>query len=212
RIHVVYCAVDREQFKPLPVPASFRQKYGLDEGLRYILYVGSEDPRKNLATLIQAFKIVQQQRPSARLIKAGAAHFGAQREELRALVAQLELEDKVHFLDRVPEEDLPLLYNAADVFVLPSLYEGFGLPALEAMSCGTPVVAAERASLPEVVGEGGVLVDPVDPRALAHVLASLLSDPECRAAASQAALQQAAQFSLERQAEETLNVYTHAAS
>lgn len=210
RIHVVYCAADREQFKPLPVPANFRQKYGLDEGLHYVLYVGSEDPRKNLAILIQAFAVVQRQVPSVRFIKAGAAYFGAQREKLRALVAQLGLEDKVRFLDHVPDDDLPLLYNAADVFVLPSLYEGFGLPALEAMSCGTPVVAANRASLPEVVGEGGVLVEPLDAEAMAQAMATLLTDPVQRMAASGAALRQAARFSPVRQAEQTYAVYMQA--
>ncbi|MBC7232562.1 MAG: glycosyltransferase family 4 protein [Chloroflexi bacterium] len=209
RIHVVHCAVDREQFKPLAVPKGSRQKYGLDESQRYILYVGSEDPRKNVGTLIQAFHIVQQQVPSARLIKAGAAYFPAQRQKLQKQVAELGLEGKVLFLDHVPDEDLPLLYNAADVFVLPSLYEGFGLPALEALSCGTPVVAANRASLPEVVGEGGVLVEPMDAEAMAQAMVALLSDPQRRAAASQAALRQAERFSLQRQAEETLAVYEH---
>nr|MBC7245829.1 glycosyltransferase family 4 protein [Chloroflexota bacterium] len=210
RTQVIYRAVDREQFRSLTVPAAFRRKYSLDEGLRYILYVGSEDPRKNLATLLQAFHIVQQQVPSARLIKAGAAHFGAQREKLLAQVAQLGLKGKVRFLDHVPDEDLPFLYNVADVFVLPSLYEGFGLPALEAMSCGTPVIAANRASLPEVVGAGGVLVDPVDVETMAQAIATLVSDAERHATAAQAALQQAERFSLQRQASETLDVYAHA--
>lgn len=207
QIYIVYRAVDTEQFKPLVVPTAFRQKYGLVADQRYILYVGSEDPRKNIETLLQAFGIVQQQVPTARLIKAGAAYFPAQREKLVKLVAELGLDGKVCFLDHVPEEDLPLLYNAADVFVLPSLYEGFGLPALEAMSCGTPVIAANRASLPEVVGEGGILVDPLDERGMAQCIAELLSEPERQAAARQAALVQAGCCSLERQAQETLAVY-----
>ncbi|MGQ9494141.1 MAG: glycosyltransferase family 4 protein [Anaerolineae bacterium] len=207
RIHVVYPAVDQTLFRPLSVPPILRQKYALDESKRYILYVGSEDPRKNIETLLQAFGIVQQQVPTARLIKAGAAYFPAQREKLVKLVAELGLEGKVCFLDHVPEEDLPLLYNAADVFVLPSLYEGFGLPALEAMSCGTPVIAANRASLPEVVGEGGILVDPLDERGMAQCIVELLSEPERQAAARQTALEQARRFSLKRQILETIAVY-----
>lgn len=211
RIHVVYRAVDTDVFRPLSVPPEFRQRYGLDEDCYYILYVGSEDPRKNLKTLIKAFAIVQREIPTARMLKVGPAHFGAERERLLRLVTELGLERSVRFLDYVPDEDLPLLYNAADVFVLPSFYEGFGLPALEAMSCGTPVVASNRASLPEVVGKGGVLVDPNDEHALARSIIDLLADPDRRAVASRAALEQAARFSIERQAVETMAVYREVA-
>ncbi|MBN1886747.1 MAG: glycosyltransferase family 4 protein [Thermoflexales bacterium] len=207
RIHVVYRAVDRQVFKPLAVPAAFRHKYGLEQDRQHVLYVGSEDPRKNLESLVKALAIVRRRAPHAVLVKAGAAHFGAERERLLRLVESLGLGDSVRFLDHVSDEDLPWLYNAADVFVLPSFYEGFGLPALEAASCGTPVIAANRASLPEVVGEGGVLVDPDDEQALACEIVALLAEPERRAAASQAALHQAGRFSLERQAAETLAVY-----
>ncbi|MBN1261354.1 MAG: glycosyltransferase family 4 protein [Anaerolineae bacterium] len=206
-IHVVHRAVDREVFKPLTVTGTFKQQYGLRKDERYVLYVGSEDPRKNLATLIEAFARVSRQLPQARLLKAGAPHFEAERKRLEQQVAHLNLEDRVRFLEHVPDEDLPLLYNAVDVFVLPSFYEGFGLPALEAMSCGTPLVAANRASLPEVVGQGGALVAPDDPEAMAEALHPLLEDPAHQAAAREAALAQAARFSLERQAAETLAVY-----
>jgi glycosyltransferase involved in cell wall biosynthesis len=210
-IHVIHRAVDRQVFRPLPVPATFRQRYGLDESCSYVLYAGSEDPRKNVATLIRAFALVRQRVPQARLIKAGAAHFPEERQRLLRLAAELGQEGSVRFLGHVSDEDLPLLYNAAHVFVLPSFYEGFGLPALEAMSCGTPVVASNRTSLPEVVGEGGVLVDPADEQALAREVAALLAGPERRAAAAQAALRQAGRFSLERQAAETMAVYDEVA-
>lgn len=207
RIHVVHRAVDNDAFKPTPVPAEFRQRYGLGEEHLHVLYVGSEDPRKNVEGLLRAFALARERVPSARLVKAGAAHFDAERERLLALVAALDLQGAVRFLDHVSDEDLPLLYNAADVFVLPSFYEGFGLPSLEAMCCGTPVIASNRASLPEVVGSGGALVDPDDPQAMADRMVELLADPARRAAASEAALQQAGRFSLERQAAETLAVY-----
>jgi len=212
RIHVVYRAVDTEKFKPLSVPAAFRQRYALYEGQPYVLYVGSEDPRKNVETLIKAFAIVQQQMPAAKLIKAGSAHFHGERERLLGLMAELGLGGKVRFLDHVPDEDLPLLYNAADVFVLPSFYEGFGLPALEAMSCGTPVIVANRAPLPEVVGERGILVNPRDAREMAQRIVELLAEPGRHAAAAQAALRRARYFSLERQTEQTMAVYAQVAS
>jgi glycosyltransferase involved in cell wall biosynthesis len=162
-----------------------------------------------VAGLIRAFARVRSRLPAAQLVKVGAPHFTAERQLLLNLVDELGLDGSVRFLDHVPDEDLRLFYNVATVFVLPSFYEGFGLPALEAMSCGTPVVASDRASLPEVVGQGGTLLDPDDATALADRIGDLLADPHRRAAASEAALQQAARFSLARQAEETLAVYEH---
>ncbi|HUW94315.1 MAG TPA: glycosyltransferase family 1 protein [Anaerolineae bacterium] len=206
-IHVVYRAVDGAVFKPLPVPDGFRRKYELEAENPTVLYVGSEDPRKNVDGLLRAFARVRARVPTAQLLKVGAPHFAAERQRLLGLVDELGLDSSVRFLDHVPDEDLPLFYNAASVFVLPSFYEGFGLPALEAMSCGTPVVASDRASLPEVVGQGGALLDPDDVAGLADRIAGLLADPQWRAAASEVALLQAARFSLARQAEETLALY-----
>jgi glycosyltransferase involved in cell wall biosynthesis len=211
RIHVVPLAIDREVFRPRPVPAAFRQKYGLEQDGSYVLYVGSEDPRKNLETLLLAFALVRSRHPLAQLLKVGAAHFAPERRRLLALVEHLDLAESVRFVDHVPEEELPLFYNAAHLLVLPSLHEGFGLPALEAMSCGTPVVASNRASLPEVVGGAGPLVNPESPEEMARVMAELLADEERRAEATQAGLAQAARFSLERQAAETLAVYQEVA-
>ncbi len=207
RFHVIYRAVNRQVFRPLEVSATFRQAHGLEEGQRYALYVGSEAPHKNVGKLIQAFAIACARFPAARLIKVGAPHFPGERQRLLGLVKDLGLQDKVRFVNHVPEYDLPLLYNAADVFVHPSLFEGFGLPALEAMSCGTPVIVSERSSLPEVVGDGGTLVDPLDEQALAQRMVEILAHPDRRDAASRAALQRAEAFSLEQQANETLRVY-----
>ncbi len=207
RVRVIHRAVNREALRPLEVPAGFRRAYGLEEGERCVLYVGSEDPRKNVAKLIEAFAIARVWFPAARLIKVGAPHLQGERQKLLRLVAELGLQDKVRFLNHVAEHELPLLYNVADVLVLPSLHEGFGLPALEAMSCGTPVIASNRSSLPEVVGDGGILVDPLDERALAERMVEILADPDRRSAASRAALQRAEAFSLEQQASETMRVY-----
>jgi glycosyltransferase involved in cell wall biosynthesis len=173
----------------------------------YVLFVGSESPRKNLGNLFRAFALVRSRLPGVQLLKVGAAHFAHERHRLLALIEQLDLSDCVCFLDHVPEEELPLFYNAAHLVVMPSLYEGFGLPALEAMSCGTPVVASNRASLPEVVGGAGPLIDPESPEEMALVMADLLADEDRRTEASQAGLMQAAKFSSERQARQTLAIY-----
>jgi glycosyltransferase involved in cell wall biosynthesis len=207
KIRVIYRCIDTRHFRPLPIPDEFLQKYGLKRELQYILYVGSEDPRKNLGTLVEAFAMVRHELPNVRLLKAGAAHFPEQREKLLRQIAQLGLGDQVLFLDHVPEEDLPQLYNASSVFVLPSWYEGFGLPALEAMACGIPAVVSNASSLPEVVGPEGRLFAPGDATALADHLLRLLRDPGCRREAGLKALARAQAFSLANQAQATLQVY-----
>src|SRR4029453_2690917 len=112
-----------------------------------------EDPRKNVSSLLDAFRIVRDRVGDVGLIKVGAPQFLAERHRLVELLARWELSEHVVLLDQVPEEDLCDFYRIAKVFVMPSLYEGFGLPAAEAMACGTPVVCSDRGSLPEVVGE-----------------------------------------------------------
>jgi len=210
RIHVVYRAVDTEVFRPREVPLAFRQRYGLSEDWRYMLYVGSEDPRKNLKTLIQAFALVRRQMEKVKLLKVGAPHFGTEREKLMALIAELELEKDVLFFNHVPDDDLPYFYNAAQVFVLPALYEGFGLPALEAMACGVPVITAAATSLPEVVNMGGLLVDPLDINQWAEQVYRILADKEHQDHLRQLALKRSRAFSLENQAKATLSVYEQA--
>jgi glycosyltransferase involved in cell wall biosynthesis len=113
----------------------------------------------------------------------------------------------VVFLDHVPDQDLALFYNVADVTVMPSLYEGFGLPALESMACGTPVVAANAASLPEVVGDAGLLVDPHDVEGFAQNLHRVLSDSDLRDHLGQRSIERARRFSIAEQANRTLSVY-----
>jgi glycosyltransferase involved in cell wall biosynthesis len=123
------------------------------------------------------------------------------------LVGESEVEERVIFTGWVPEEDKPALLSGATAFVFPSLYEGFGLPTVEAMACGTPVLTSNRSSLPEVVGEGGMLVEPTDAEALAEAMEALLVDDVLRAELRQRALAQAAKFSWKQTALETLAVY-----
>ena len=128
-------------------------------------------------------------------------------EEVYELVAALKLQQMVKFTGYVDDEDLPALYSACEVFVYPSLYEGFGLPPLEAMACGAPVVTSDTSSLPEVVGKAGVLVNPHEALELAQVLTNLLDDADKRAHFRQAGIERAKIFSWERAAHETQSVY-----
>jgi glycosyltransferase involved in cell wall biosynthesis len=128
-------------------------------------------------------------------------------DEIFERVEALDLGGLVRFLHGVPDSDMPGLYNAASVLTTPSFYEGFGLPALEAMSCGTAVVVSDRASLPEVVGEAGLLVDPDEPEDIARALRRVLMDESLRAKMRKRGLAQAARFSWQRVAQETLAVY-----
>ncbi len=208
RINVIYRSVDTNVFKPQPVPADFRARYGLPAAAPLILFLGSEDPRKNLVTLIRAFSLIVPRVPDAMLVKAGAVHFSQEAARLRQMVQDLGLTARMAFVEGLPDADLPVLYNAADIVVMPSLFEGFGLPALEAMACGRPVVAANATSLPEVVGTAGILFDPQRPDELAIALVQLLEDADYRQRLGAAAVERARLFSPEAQAKRTWDVYS----
>ncbi len=180
-----------------------RARYGLDG--RFLLYVGTLEPRKNLATLLRAFARL----PAAaavRLVLAGPR--GWLDEPVVAAAARQG--ERVRLLGPVPADDLAALYAAATAFVFPSLYEGFGLPPLEAMAAGTPVVAARASCLPEVLGDAALLVPPIDEEALAAALGRLLDDPALRDDLRARGLAQAARYSWERTAAATLAVYREA--
>jgi len=207
RIQVVYPGVDLNKFRTMKVPGAFWTKYGLDEGGRYILFVGSEDPRKNLATLIQSFARVRQFMPDVKLLKVGPAYFTEERQNLQALVTKLGLRKEVIFFNYVPDEDLPYFYNASETLVMPSLYEGFGLPVVEAMACGTPIVSSRAGSLPEVMGEAGIYVDATDHQNMADTLLMLLDNPKEKVWMKEAGKQQAAKFTMDRTALATREIY-----
>ena len=207
KIFVVPLGVDHEIFRPLSVPEEFRNRYQLDSRLHYILYIGSENPRKNLPRLISAFAKIKAALPEVRLIKIGSPEHLAQAEQLRLQIEQMGLTDAVLFYEHVSDQDLAIFYNLAELFVFPSLYEGFGLPPLEAMACGTPVVCSNAASLPEVVGDAAIMVDPYDVEGLAEAMRQVLMDAELREELRRRGLKQARQFTWERTARETLAVY-----
>lgn len=191
-------------FHPLPEDQTgeWRKKLGLGVE-RIVLHVGNCQPRKNIERLLAALILLSKQGVDFRFVQVGGVFTPAQRR----LLEGSGIEHHVRQMSRVTEGDLIRLYNIADVFVLPSLYEGFGLPALEAMACGTPVVAANTASLPEVVGTAALLVDPQSPQAIAEAIAQVLSDTALAEQMRQRGLERAKQFTWERTAHETLSVY-----
>ncbi len=182
---------------------NIRHRYQLPP--RFILFVGLLEPRKNLPILLRAFASIADQVPETSLVVVGRK--GWMVERALRLVNSLGLAGRVHFTGYAPREDLPLIFNLAEVFVYPSLYEGFGLPVLEALACGTPVITTAVSSMPEIVGDAGVLVPPGDDRRLAQALLALLNDPERRRSLSEAGPAQAAAFTWERTAAETVAVY-----
>jgi glycosyltransferase involved in cell wall biosynthesis len=198
-----------EQFKPLPTTE--RDAFRAEQGIagRVVLYLGTLEPRKNLPMLIQAFaRLAEDPAYSDAKLYIGGSK-GWYYEEIFATAGRLGLtkSGRVTFLGRVPDEQLPLWYNVATVLAYPSLYEGFGLPALEAMSCGTPVLTSNASALPEVVGRGGLLLDPSDETAWLDALRAVLSNEPLRAELGEKALRQAAKFSWSRSARETAAVY-----
>ncbi len=174
----------------------------------YLLYLGSNKPHKNLVRLVEAWRIVVAsgvQAADVPLVIAGA--WDARYPEARQRVDTLGLADRVLFLGPVADADLPALYAGARAFVFPSLYEGFGLPVLEAMACGAPVICADGSSLPEVAGEAALLVDARDVEALATAIRRVLADADLAGELRRRGVQQAARFSWAQTAQRTLEVY-----
>ncbi len=206
RVHVVYEAADA-RFRPLREPAALAEvcaRYRLTPP--FILYVGAIEPRKNLPLLLRAFSALCND-PAFRhqLVIAGGK--GWLYDEVFRTAGELSLGERLRFTGFVAEEDLPALYAAADIAAHPAHFEGFGLPPLEAMACGTPVVASDATSLPEVVGEGGLLVPPHDERAWAEALARVAADRALHDRLAAEGLAQAARFSWQETARRTVEVY-----
>ena len=195
------------RFRPLSGEAvsKMRRRYDLPE--EYWLYFGSNKPHKNLTGLVEAWHVLLSTSPGRAPTLVIAGHWDPRYPEAKEAVTRLGLDESVRFLGPVAEGDLPALYSGAYAFVFPSLYEGFGLPVVEAMACGCAVVCADAASLPEVAGDAALLVDPRNPREIAAALQTLLEDEALRRTLQQRALRRAAQFSWTRTGKETLAVY-----
>jgi glycosyltransferase involved in cell wall biosynthesis len=187
-----------------------RESYGIQEN--YILSLGSIQPRKNLVRLIEAYSCLRAVRPKGKLpqlVLAGKR--GWLDDETFRAAERHALGRDILFTGYVPEQDLVGLYSGATCFVYPSYFEGFGLPVLEAMQCGVPVIAGNRTSLPEVVADAGLLFDPYDTQALVSALTQVIDDSGCRAILRAKGLKQARKFNWKATAQLTLNVYRTAA-
>ena len=213
RIRVTYEAAGGE-YKPITDPAllaQVRARYGVGE--RYIFYLGGLDQRKNVPQLVRAFAHLYKQleQPDLQLLISGNPdkQKGPFFPDPRPIAAQLGISDQVIYRF-VEDEDKPAMYSGASLYVFPSLYEGFGLPPLEAMSCGAPVVCSNRTSLPEVVGDAAITVDPNDTQALVEAMRNVLTDRALREDLCGRSVQRAAQFSWRKTATETLAVYQEA--
>ncbi len=199
KISVVYNGVDHNIFKPCDIKL-------IDKP--YILYVGSERPRKNLSRLFEAFAKLKGEFPELKLAKVGnPGRSEKYREDTMKKLGSLGITQDVIFIDHIPELDLAYYYSSATLLAYPSFYEGFGLPPLEAMACGCPVITSNTSSLPEVVSEAGIMVNPYDTDSLAQAMRLVLTDSKLRDDMVRKGLEQAKRFSWERAARETMEVY-----
>lgn len=206
KITVTHLAAD-PIFRPLNRESSKRvifNKYGVDK--KYVLYLGGFSQRKNIARLIKAFKkVILEKEEVINLLILG--EFSRSYKDLWKLTEELDLCEYIKFLNFVPTADLPHFYNGAEVFVYPSLYEGFGLPPLEAMQCGTPVVTSNVSSIPEIVGDCCILADPYSTDSIAASILKLLLDEDEWHKYSLKGIEKAKEYSWQKTAVETLKVY-----
>lgn len=209
KIVLIYHAAN-ERFQPITnqsLLTEIREKYQLPS--HFILFVSVLEPRKNLEGLITAFSQLRQRQPDFpyQLVVVGGKGHGWKNERIFALVDQLKLNEFVSFLGLVSDEALPVLYNLADLFVLPSFYEGFGVPVLEAMMSGCPVVISKTGSLPEIAGAAAILIDPHNINELSFAIEKVLSDQTLQKQLSEKGLLNAQRFSWQKTAGQTLNLY-----
>jgi len=208
KIEVIYAGVE-SSFCPVFDPQQLnevRERYNIPE--EFLLYLGGIDPRKNIFNLLEAFRaLLLCGYRHLSLVIAGAIEHQIEYPQLLRWLKELELEHKVRLIGFVSQQDLPALFSLARVFLFPSLYEGFGLPPLEAMACGTPLVTSSNSSLAEVVGDAGVYVDPHSPEDIAGGIKILLSQPELRKSLQQKGIKRAKLFSWEKTAQKILRAY-----
>ncbi|SHK65161.1 Glycosyltransferase involved in cell wall bisynthesis [Clostridium cavendishii DSM 21758] len=206
RIFVTPLAAN-SNFKPLDKElclSSVQSRFNFSKP--YILYIGGFSSRKNVAGLINAFAKIQKNIPKEYILLI----VGALKDEglrMKSLVSDLKLNENVIFTDFIEDEYLPVLYNAADVFVYPSIYEGFGLPPLEAMNCNTPVISSNISSIPEVIGDSGILINPFDIQELSNALEKILADSKYRESITALGHNRSKLFDWKKTAQNTLVAY-----
>lgn len=206
KIEVIYEAAGKE-FRPIKHQNKIievKSKYGINDD--YFLHVGTLEPRKNLSFLIKTYaKALAEDKNLPKLVITGKK--GWYYDQLFSLVDGLRLAGKIVFTGYVKEEDIPYLYNGARAFLFPSVYEGFGLPPLEAMACGTPVISSNTSSMPEVIGEAGILISPKNQKQWIREILRISKDGKLVKRLSEAGLRQAKKFSWEKCARQTLKIY-----
>ncbi len=207
KVTVIPNAID-ERFLSTPLDDEIvrvRERYQLSD--RFVLYAGSAKPHKNVERLLDAFFMLRQKEGFNDLSLIIIGNEISKYSTLRRAVHRYKLHKHVRFLGFVTHETLAILYRLSDVFVFPSLYEGFGLPPLEAMACGTPVLTSNVSSLPEVVGDAAVLVDPYNPRSIADGMELILTDTELRETLKERGLKRVRQFSWQESVTRVRNIY-----
>ena len=216
-----YFAVPSEKVcvVPLAVDKRFFQKWTSEDVLKirsfyelsedFLLYVGGIDPRKNVGLIFNALKLLLEENPQKCPLMVFAGNITGQREYLQLMksLQALGIGDRIRFLGYVPDEELPLLYHASTMFVYPSRYEGFGLPVLQAMAAGTPVITTKLSSIPEVAGDAALYIDPDKPVELARAIMEIFSNHAMRSSLVASGIKQAGAFSWERTVNGTIEVY-----
>lgn len=208
KITTTHLGVDHK-FQPLWFSEKFhevKEKYDLPE--KFILFVGLIEPRKNLTSLIRAYSqlsICDGSITNIHLVIAG--RWGWESKNLLKLIGDLNLSNQIHFPGYIDQNDMPILFNLASVFVYPSFYEGFGLPVLEAMSCGTPVITSNISSMPEFVGKGGILINPNEIDDIVNAMQKIITNENLKNELRVNAIAQAKKFTWKATAQKTLEVY-----
>lgn len=208
KIAVAYPPIQAQFRIEEEAPDSFYHSHGLSSDRKYLLYVGALDlKRKNVNKLLQAFKLFRGKHMDTHLLLIGYTTLKGGIDSMLRRIKRLGLSGSVHIIQNVPDEELVAFYNMAHIFVFPSLYEGFGLPPLEAMACGTPVVSSDRASLPEALGDAAVFANPTSPTGIADAIEQVYSNEGLYDKLVAKGLKQAEKYSWQNYADSTLKVY-----
>jgi glycosyltransferase involved in cell wall biosynthesis len=207
RIEVTHLGVDHARFHAFEPATTLYERYRLQPGRPYLLYVGNEEPRKNLDTIWRALPAIRRAVPEVTLLVVGPEPLPSRHATLLRLADDLGVRDAIRFIHGVPDSDLPGLYNIGDIVLVPSIYEGFGLPALEALASGRPVVTSSAPALLEVTGDAARVVDARDPAALAVAAIDLLSSRGAREELGRRGRARSMQFTWQRTVDRTIEIY-----
>lgn len=206
RIDIIYPAVDHDNYYKKR-DRKVLKRFNIPKNTKTILYVGSEMPRQNVPFLLKGFSELKKKLPDVKLLKIGNPQWNGARDELLKIIGELNLQNDVIFVGYVKEEELVKWYNAADLFVYPSLYSGWSLPCLEAMACGVPVITTNVSVFPEVVGDAGITIDPYSVDGLTEAMYDILTHNFFSESLIQKGLERAKLFNWNKAAEDTLKVY-----